>query len=100
LFITASQQMTSQQYTQALQTLDEINSVLEAIEDGHHDPFSVSSLAEDYIAIANSVLEKGYEVQNINLNGDSASAQVTNAPGSAPEILLLARTAGGWQITG
>jgi len=99
LFITASQQMTSQQYTQALQTLDEINTVMEAIEDGHPEPFSVSSLAEDYLAIASSILEKGIEVQSINITGDSASAQVTKAPGFTPEFLILTHTADGWQIT-
>ena len=98
MFITASQHMTRQQYTQALQTLDEISSVMDAIDDGHREPFSVSLLATDYLTIASAVLEKGYEVQSISIKGDSASAQVTEASGSKPEILLLTRTADGWQI--
>jgi hypothetical protein len=98
LLITAHQQMTAQDYTSASQTLDMINSVLDAIEHGTTDPFSVSPIAADYLSISDSLLQEGYEVQSITTNGDTASTTVTTSTGPDLISLSLHRTGGQWSI--
>jgi len=98
LFITAHQQMTAQDYTSASQTVDMINSVLDGVEHGTADPFSVSTMAADYLSISDALLQEGYEVQSINTNGDTASTTVTTSIGPDLIPLSLQRTGGQWSI--
>lgn len=98
LFITASQQVSVKQYSDASHTLAEINSVLDAIEHGTTDPFSVSTLAPDYLSISATLLQQGYEVQSININGDAATANVTSSTGPDLIELHLTRTGGEWLL--
>ncbi len=99
LFITAHQQMIGQDFTSASQTLDEINSVLAGIDHGQADPFSVSQITADYLAISDSLQHQGYEVQNIYVTGDTASTSVTLPTGPGLIPLYLLRTGGEWSIT-
>ena len=99
LLIIAHQQMAAQDYPSASQTLDMINSVLDAIEHGTTDPFSVSAMAADYLSISDTLLQEGYEVQSITTNGGTASTTVTTS--TRPDLISLSlqRTGGQWSIT-
>ena len=99
LFITASDQMSAQQFTDASQTLEVINSVLDAIEHGTADPFSVSIMAADYLSIAATLQRQGYEVQGIIINGDGAITNVTSSTGSDLIEFHLTRSGGEWVIS-
>jgi hypothetical protein len=98
LFITAGQQLSVQDYTLANQTLDVINSVLDAIDHETTDPFSASIMAADYISISDTLQQQGYEVQSISLSGDTASTTVTSSAGPDLIPLSLQRTGGQWTI--
>jgi len=98
LFITTGQQISVQDYTLAGQTLDVISSVLDAIEHGTTDPFSVSIMAADYISISATLQQQGYEVQSISLSGDTASIDVTSSTGPDLIPLSLQRTGGQWTV--
>ena len=87
LFISASQSGLAQNYTSAFQILDTINSVLDAIEHGSPAPFSTSTLTSNYLSIATTLQHQGYEVQNLNLFDESATAQVTTSSG--PDLITL-----------
>ncbi len=98
LFTTASQQMTAQQYIDASQTLEVINSVLSAVDHGTTDPFSVSTMAADYLSIADTLQQQGYELQNIYTNENTAKVNVTSSTGAGLLELNLLRTGGQWVI--
>jgi hypothetical protein len=98
LFITAHQHMIALDYTSATQILDEISLVLDAIEHGMTDPFSVSQLASDYLTISDSLQHQGYEVQTVTVTGDIASVSATTTTGLALIPLNLQRTGGEWTI--
>jgi hypothetical protein len=98
LFITAGQQISAQDYSSASQTLDGISSVLDAIEHGTTDPFSASTMTADYLSIAATLQQQGYEVQSISLNGDTATTNVTRSDGPSLMLLSLQRTGGQWSI--
>lgn len=98
LFIAAGQQMSALDYTSATQTLDVIISVLDAIEHGTTDPFSVSIMAADYLSISATFQQLGYEVQSISISGDTARTDVTRSIGPDLIPLSLERTGGQWSI--
>jgi hypothetical protein len=98
LLITAHQQMAAQEYTSASQTLEVINSVLDAIEHTTADPFSVSLLSANYFSISATLQQQGYEVQSITINGDTSSTDVTTYTGLDLIPLNLQRIGGHWSI--
>jgi len=98
LFITAGQQMSVQDYTLASQTLDVINSVLDAIDHQTTDPFSVSVMSADYLSISATLQQQGYEVQSISISADTASTNVTSSMGPDLIPLSLQCTGGQWSI--
>jgi len=98
LFITAGQQISVQDYTSASQTLEVISSVLDAIDHGTTDPFSVSIMAADYLSVADTLQQQGYEVQSISLSGDTAKTNATSPKGPDLVPLSLQRTGGQWSI--
>lgn len=98
LFITAGQQKAAKDYVSASRTLEMIGSVLDGIEHGTIDPFSVSTMTSDYLSISTILQQQGYEVQNINLEGESASTDVTTSTGPALIPLYLLRSGGEWSI--
>jgi hypothetical protein len=99
LFITASQQMGAQQFSDASQTLDVINSILDGIELGTTDPFSASTMAADYFSISNTLQSHGYEVQKIDVNKNSATVYATGS--TKPDLieLHLTRSGGEWILS-
>ncbi len=98
LFITAGQQMAAKDYNAESQTLGMISLVLDGIDRGTPNPFSTSVLTSDYITIASTLQQQGYEVQNINVSGDIATTSVTGLSGPDLIPLRLQRTGGQWSI--
>ncbi len=98
LFITAHKQSTILDYASASQTLAEINSVMDDIERGITDPFSVSPLTADYLTISSTLFAQGYEVQNLTVEGDSAATEVTTSAGPQLIPLNLQRSGSQWSI--
>jgi hypothetical protein len=98
LLISASQYGSEQNYTDAFQFLDTINTVLDAFQQGSPDPFSVSILASEYLAITTTLQQEGYEVQNLDLYNDIATAQVTTSSGPDLIPLSLKLSRGQWVV--
>jgi hypothetical protein len=98
LFITAHQDWMALDYTSASSILAEINSVLDGIDRGNSDPFSVSQITADYLAISDTLQQQGYEVQNITTTANTAATTVTTSAGLELIPLDLKRTGGQWSI--
>jgi hypothetical protein len=98
LFINASQQISDNNYPSGSHILNVISSVLDGIEHGTTDPFSASILASDYLSIAYTLQQKGYEVQILNINGDTAATYVTTSSGPDLISLSLNQVGGQWSI--
>lgn len=98
LFINAGQQLSELDYSSVKETLGMINSVLDAIENGTSEPFSVSPLAADYLSISTFLLQHGYEVQSIDIRGDFATTKAVISNG--PELITvnLEYSANHWSI--
>jgi hypothetical protein len=99
LFITASHEMETKQFTSAFQTLDVINSILDGIENGTKDPFSASTMAADYFSISASLQQQGYEVQRIGIDENAATVYVTGSNEPSLIELHLARSDGAWLLS-
>jgi len=99
LFITANDQGSTQQFSNASQTLEVINLVLDGIEQGTSDPFSVSTLSADYLSISSTLQQMGYEVQSIHTNESTAIVYVTNSQGPNLIELHLKKSGNEWLIT-
>lgn len=98
LLITANQQMTDQHYSDADQTLNIVNSVLDAIEQQSNAPFSVSPLAADYLAICSTLDQQGYDVQRLTFDSNSAVANVTTMASLDLVKINLVRKGNEWLI--
>jgi len=98
LLITAGDQMVSRDYTSETHTLQVINSVLDGIEQGRQDPFSVSSMASSYFSISSILQHQDYEAQNISISDNAATAEATNS--SSPDLITfdLLMNEGQWSI--
>ena len=99
LFIATGQELAEKQYSTAAQTLIEINAVLAATEQGTSDPFSASSLAAEYLSIATTLQQQGYETQSIQVAGDTATVNATTSTGPDLIVLHLEGHRGEWQLT-
>jgi hypothetical protein len=99
LLITASKQISTQQSPDATQTLDVISSVLDGIEGGSSDPFSITPLAADYLAICSTLEQAGYEAQSIEVNSSSALASVSSPSSLRLNQVSLARQGGVWVLS-
>ncbi len=98
LFITAHNQSTNLNYASAEQILVEINLVMDNIERGITDPFSVSLITADYLTISDMLSAQGYEVQTLSVDGDHASTEVTTSSGPQLIPLTLQRSGSQWPI--
>jgi hypothetical protein len=98
LLITANQQYSQQDFTAANHTLDVINSVLDSIEYGTTDPFSVSPMAADYLSISSTLHLQGYDVQSIAILNDTAVVDATTSTGLNLSELNLQRSGGQWSL--
>jgi hypothetical protein len=99
LFITAGQQMLVNNYVTASQILEQISSVLDGIEQGLPQPFSVSPMATDYLSIASTLQQQNYEAQNITVSGNNAFANVTTLAGPILIQIDLHRAGVQWVIS-
>jgi hypothetical protein len=72
--------------------------VLDAFEYGNPDPFSVSILTSDYLTIATTLQQEGYEIQNLSIYSDTASVQVTTSSGPDLIPMNLKFSQGKWII--
>jgi hypothetical protein len=96
LFITAHQRMSEQDFAAAQNMLEDINLILDGISSGTAEPFAISQTASDYLAITNTLLDQGYEVQSIVVNGDTASTEITTSSGPTLITINLTRSNGEW----
>jgi len=99
LFITASQQISARQFTDASKTLLVISLILDAFEQGNPEPFLVSALAADYLSISANLQQQGYEVQTIRIDENIATADVTSPSGLDLINLTLQRRDGQWLLS-
>jgi hypothetical protein len=99
LLITASQQISKAQYSDASVTLDIINTVLNGIEQGFPDPFSVTKLSADYFSISATLQEHGYEVQRIEINENDATVYASNSIQPGILELHLSLFGGAWILS-
>ncbi len=105
LFITASSNLEAGQYIQAEQDLEAINHVLQAVEQGTTDPFSVDPLAAEYLAVIQALLRDpsltpDYEPQRLELLGikdETARAWVSGPTAELFEVLIV-KIEAGWQL--
>ncbi len=72
MLITADAYLRAGNYAQSEAVLLAANAVLDLLEAGHLDPFDADPLAASYYAVVNTLLENGYNPQQIDLNSDSA----------------------------
>jgi hypothetical protein len=98
LLMTAGKQMDAQDFPFESQILGVINSVLDGILNSAADPFSVSSLAASYFSISDTLQQQNFEVQNISINGNEASTEVTTSAGPDLFAINLQLSANQWSI--
>jgi hypothetical protein len=72
MLVAADDAMEQGEVEAAAQNLEAITVVLEAIETGVEAPFAVHPLAQTYFEIAQLAWEAGYQVEQINVQGESA----------------------------
>jgi hypothetical protein len=95
MLIAAGEDLDHPPYPQANELLDTVNLVLDAIEAGNGQPFTVNAQASNYFSIVQLLVAAGYEPQKISVDGLQASAQV--GTGSANlQTLYLEKTNGLW----
>jgi hypothetical protein len=99
LLITASQQISKSQYSGASETLDIINTVLNAIEQGFPDPFSVTKSSADYFSISAVLQQHGYEVQQIEIYENDATVYASNSTQLDILELHLRLSGGKWTLS-
>ena len=90
--------MDAQDFPFESQILGVINSVLDGILNSAADPFSVSSLAASYFSISDTLQQQNFEVQNISINGNEASTEVTTSAGPDLFAINLQLSANQWSI--
>lgn len=104
MLVSADVSLRSGDYPQAQRHLDSIEKALSAVEAGKENPLAGDALVEDYKAVANQLLDAGYQPQRIVFNENTALAWGTpmdSAAGGAESGLYLeefelARGSDGW----
>lgn len=99
LLVTADSQLRAANYTKTGQVLDAINTVLDAVDQGNLDPFSVHALAADYFSIVRSLEALGYQPHRIQLNDNLAQVWVSTTGPNVVEVELI-RDGNEWVIGG
>jgi hypothetical protein len=72
MLFAAGDHLQAGQYLQAGRLLGTVNAVLDRIEAGEQGPFWANRLSADYLALVALLQERGYQVQQIQLDGDAA----------------------------
>jgi hypothetical protein len=85
------------EYAVTIEALEAVNAALDAIEAGESAPFEVHPLAQAYYEIASHLLERGYQVQQIEVNGETAQVMANQG---WPELTLFefSLTSGDWVL--
>jgi hypothetical protein len=73
-------------YIEAKRTITAVNAALDRIERGLPHPFSAHPIAEHYYAIVNTLVERGYQPQQIRVKENSAQVWVST---DGPELIEL-----------
>jgi hypothetical protein len=81
LLIAASEDLLAARYGQADEKLAAVNTVLEAIEANHPQPFSTDALAASYLETVRALAGAGYQVQQIDTQDGTFLAVVTTTTG-------------------
>jgi hypothetical protein len=98
LMIAASDEISAASFNEADTKLAAVNAVLEAIDRGDPQPFSVHPLASDYLGIVNAVIGAGYQAQRIDLQDRDARVLVTTNTGGELFELYLNEIEGNWMV--
>jgi hypothetical protein len=85
------------EYAVTIEALEAVNAVLDAIEAGESAPFEVHPLAQAHYEIASRLLERGYQVQQIKVSGETAEVMANQG---WPELTLFefSLANGGWVL--
>jgi hypothetical protein len=99
LLVTADEHLRAGRYAQSERSLDAVNAVLDARDQGAREPFGAHPLAETYYSIADTLVGSGYQPQRVQISGGKARVWVSAAP---PEVIELevVLVAEDWQIMG
>lgn len=90
MLIAASEDISTGNHSSADAKLTAVNAVLDAMTENDAQPFSANALAASYLKIVNVLLEFGYQVQYINLQGVVPQALVTRTTGGELiEVVLI-----------
>jgi hypothetical protein len=84
-------------YAFAIEALAAVNAVLGAIKKGQTAPFETHPMAQTHYDIASSLLEAGYQIQQINIKGETAQVVATQG-WSELTIFDFSVANGNWSI--
>jgi hypothetical protein len=99
LLISAWGELNAGRYSEAQVTLAAVNAVLDEMNQGIPNPFTINPLVADYDAIVQILGSHGYQVQRIEVQGDTAQAWVSQA-NPKPIEFKLSRVNGEWKLDG
>jgi hypothetical protein len=97
ILVEADARLRAAEYERAAELLEAVNLVLERFESGQPDPFGASPLAADSYAIVQALQTAGYELQRIQLRGDSARVWASRDEGRLFELDVY-RSQSGWML--
>jgi hypothetical protein len=98
LLVSAGGHLEVGEYTQADRILQAVNATLDGLTQGEANPFSRDPLATDAFAIAQALARSGYDLQRVEISGESAQAWAIH---SWPDLqqLDLVKGPDGWQLS-
>lgn len=96
LLVAANQSWQNGDYTRSQNALNAVVSVLDAIELQSNSPFTTHPLAWDHLSIVNILLEAGFHVQQIVVEGKTAQAWVYSNSTDL-EIIQFQNIEGKWE---
>jgi hypothetical protein len=97
MLVAVDQHLRAARYDEAETTLEAVEAALDALEAGQAKPFQAHLLAANHEAIVRLLLEQGYHPQQIMVQGQQATAEVSQ-DGQDLESLQLSRVQGVWRI--
>jgi hypothetical protein len=99
LLVNADEHLRAGRYAQTDRSLEAVNAVLDALDQGVPDPFGINPLAETYYSIVEVLLGNGYQPQRIQISGGKARVWVSTTPPEVMELEVI-MTGEGWEILG
>ncbi len=99
LLVTADEHLRAGRYVQSERSLDAVNAVLDALDQGAREPFGVHPLAETYYAIVDTLVRSGYQPQRVQISGGKARVWVSADPPEVVELEVV-WVGEGWEIRG